>query len=90
MLKATRRWSCEICRRDFRQKYGVDYIEAHHKTALATYSSTHVVNPKDFALLCPNCHRAVHIHMKTWDSSYVEIADALRSTIQMSDRSQEH
>jgi putative restriction endonuclease len=45
-------------------KYKVKYIEAHRKKPISTYSSRRRITLSDFALLCPNCHRAVHINMK--------------------------
>jgi len=63
-------WVCEICKIDFQEKYGVNYIEAHHKTPISTYSEKHIITQRDLALLCPNCHKAVHIHMKINDLEY--------------------
>jgi putative restriction endonuclease len=77
-LKRSASWVCEICSRDFEAMYGVKYIEAHHKTPLATYTSEHPVSVKDLAMLCPNCHKAVHLHMR---SSNIDFEDA-RATIQ--------
>ncbi|WP_319757300.1 HNH endonuclease [Pseudomonas aeruginosa] len=72
-------WICEICKIDFQEKYGVKYIEAHHKTPISTYSARHTIKPQDLALLCPNCHKAVHIYMKNNDLEYNEIAILLTS-----------
>jgi putative restriction endonuclease len=66
-------WECEICQINFKEKYGVDYIEAHHKTPIYTYTEQYLISPKDLALLCPNCHKAVHIHMKKDGLEYDEI-----------------
>lgn len=66
-------WVCEICSRSFSELYGVEYIEAHHKVPLSTYSKECEIKPSDFALLCPNCHTAVHILMKKQDLDYDEI-----------------
>jgi putative restriction endonuclease len=76
-LKSTTSWLCDICNLDFSARYGVRYIEAHHKLALATYSASHAVRTEDLALLCPNCHKAVHIYMKKYDSGYNEIREIL-------------
>jgi putative restriction endonuclease len=70
--------NCEICNVRFSERYGVDYIEAHHKVPVATYSSTYTVTPEDFALLCPNCHRAVHIYMKKEGLEYSQIKKRLQ------------
>ncbi|WP_250514378.1 HNH endonuclease [Caballeronia sp. INDeC2] len=72
-LKSSEPWVCDICRADFESKYGVKYIEAHHKIPISTYASTSKVSTSDFALLCPNCHRAVHIYMKKEGLAYSQI-----------------
>jgi len=50
---------CEACgcvpEDDYR---GLDLIEAHHRIPLA--HGVRSTKPEDFAMLCPNCHRAVH------------------------------
>lgn len=73
-------WVCEICATDFEEKYGVKYIEAHHKTPISTYTGKHLIKPQDLALLCPNCHKAVHIHMKNSGLEYTEIVKGLKKT----------
>lgn len=72
-IKRSRSWICEICALDFQKKYGSPYIEAHHKTPIFTYTASHTVKASDLALLCPNCHKAVHIQMKQSSLSYEEI-----------------
>lgn len=72
-IKAAKSWSCEICAINFQSRYGHPYIEAHHKTPISSYSSSHTISASDLALLCPNCHKAVHIHMKQSNLSYEEI-----------------
>lgn len=79
VLKESRPWKCDICSVVFLEKYGVKYIEAHHKVPLSTYSSAHKVTPEEFSLLCPNCHKAVHIYMKAEGLDYYRIKDKLRS-----------
>jgi putative restriction endonuclease len=69
-LKRCVSWVCEICHEDFEAIYGVRYIEAHHKTPLATYTSECLVSVKDLAMLCPNCHKAVHLHMRSGDVDF--------------------
>tara|TARA_R110001592_G_C13176197_1_gene750364 strand:+ start:3516 stop:4283 length:768 start_codon:yes stop_codon:yes gene_type:complete len=76
-VKSLNNWICEICGIDFEKQYGVPYIEAHHKIPVSTYSENYLVQIEDFALLCPNCHKAVHIHMKESGKSYDEIRIAL-------------
>lgn len=73
-------WICEICGLDFNQKYGVRYIEAHHKIPISTYATNHTIKSKDLALLCPNCHKAVHIYMKSNGLEYNEIVKLLTLT----------
>lgn len=77
-LKASKSWSCEICEIDFQKTYGYPYIEAHHKTPISSYASNYTVTARDLALLCPNCHKAVHIHMKQSNLSYEEIKSKLQ------------
>lgn len=72
-LKEIQEWVCDICGFDFLSRYGVPYIEAHHKVPISTYSSSYKVSPSDLALLCPNCHKAVHIYMKREGLEYPEI-----------------
>ncbi|WP_202402123.1 HNH endonuclease [Shinella sp. AETb1-6] len=72
---------CEICDEDFSSRYGVSYIEAHHKTPISTFTAKRTVTAADFALLCPNCHRAVHIYMKREDREYSDIREIIRSKL---------
>ena len=65
---------CEICKAIPEKKYGLDIIEAHHKTPLSKIKKTTKVMPTDFAMLCPDCHRAVH---KVEDCDMKEISDRL-------------
>lgn len=76
-LKASNSSVCDICDIDFNATYGFDYIEAHHKVPMHYYSGEHAIDPSDFALLCPNCHKAVHIHMKESKALYEEIKRVL-------------
>ena len=76
-LKSVESWLCDICGEDFLIRYGVKYIEAHHKVPISTYSANYVVSLSDFVLLCPNCHKAVHIYMKKNDDEYAKIKNVL-------------
>jgi putative restriction endonuclease len=78
IVKERHEWICDVCGFDFLIRYGVMYIEAHHKVPISTYSSSYRVNPTDFALLCPNCHKAVHIYMKRDGLDYPQIREKLR------------
>lgn len=70
---------CDICGVGLVDRYGVECIEAHHKTPISTYSSSHIVGREDFALLCPNCHRAVHQYMKKRGLEYLQIKEMIRA-----------
>jgi len=76
-LKSAEAWVCDICGENFFAKYGVKYIEAHHMVPISTYSASYVVSLADFALLCPNCHKAVHIYMKKNGYEYEKIKNIL-------------
>jgi putative restriction endonuclease len=77
VLKSIEAWICDICSEDFFVKYGVKYIEVHHRIPISTYSSSHTISLSDLALLCPNCHKAVHIYMKKDGYDYAEIKKIL-------------
>lgn len=76
-IKTNADWVCEICKINFEKVYNFPYIEAHHKKAISTYDSLHQVATSDLALLCPNCHAAVHLYMKKTDLEYAEIKRVL-------------
>lgn len=71
----------EICGEDFMARYGVACIESHHKTPLATFTDDHEVKSEDLALLCPNCHRAVHAFMRQGDADYEGIRAQIRERL---------
>lgn len=73
ILKNTTQWNCDICNLDFKEKYGVPYIEAHHKIPISNSKTKYSIIKKDLVLLCPNCHKAVHINMKLYNQEYDEI-----------------
>lgn len=77
-LKENTDSTCEICHISFLEKYGVEYIEAHHKTPISDYTKPYTVKKSDFALLCPNCHIAVHIYMKKTGLEYRDIKKELQ------------
>ena len=77
-VKESNDWICDVCRLDFSVKYGVKYIEAHHKDPLKNAMSSKKTSLKDLVLLCPNCHRAVHAYMIVKASSeYKDIKEYL-------------
>jgi len=53
---------CEVCGFHFRERYGVDFdfIEAHHRAPLGASVAVRRTAEADLALLCANCHRAIH------------------------------
>ena len=81
-LKKNSEQICEICGLDYAGRYGVEYIEAHHKVPISTFTSEHIVKPEHLALLCPNCHKAVHIIMKQRELEYEAIQDQLISRLE--------
>lgn len=76
-IKSARRWICDICQMEFHVAYGVRYIEAHHKVPISISSGRYTVRLADFVLLCSNCHRAVHIHMRQHRLNYAGIKSIL-------------
>lgn len=56
--------ACEACDFNFNKTYGdrgSDFIECHHTKPLHTLESESNTNLDDFALLCANCHRMIHV-----------------------------
>lgn len=51
---------CEVCGFDFGKFYGIEYIEAHHRRAIADYDEDDETVVEDLAMLCANCHRMIH------------------------------
>lgn len=54
-------YQCEACEMTFEERYGEigkDFIEVHHKTAIA--DGERETKLEDLALLCSNCHRMIH------------------------------
>ena len=52
---------CEACDTEPMKKYGLEIIEAHHKIPLSESSGSRISTIEDFLLLCPSCHRAIHM-----------------------------
>jgi hypothetical protein len=67
---------CEICKIIPEKKYSLDLVEAHHRVPLSELKKSTKVKPSDFAMLCPNCHRAVH---KVMHCSMTDISTRLKS-----------
>jgi hypothetical protein len=55
---------CEACGLRPVPTYGHPLVDAHHRLPLSKYADAGKIetSPKDFAILCPTCHRAVHKH----------------------------
>ncbi|MEO1646185.1 MAG: HNH endonuclease, partial [Chloroflexota bacterium] len=51
---------CEVCGFNFDESYGIDYIEAHHTEPIASLEGETQNTIDAVALLCANCHRAIH------------------------------
>lgn len=57
------RITCEVCGMDPVERYGPNasqLCEVHHRTALAAAEISVKTGLADLAILCPNCHRAIH------------------------------
>lgn len=67
---------CEICRVVPEMAYKEDTIEAHHRTPLNKLAGSTKVMPSDLAMICPNCHRAVH---KVENCSMPEVTKRLKA-----------
>lgn len=52
---------CEVCGLNPEERFGFDIIEAHHRIPLAVADGPIETGANDFAMLCPNCHRSVHL-----------------------------
>lgn len=51
---------CVICGFSFKQRFGKDFIECHHKTPISQ-TGVRETTLDDLALVCANCHRMLHI-----------------------------
>jgi hypothetical protein len=55
--------ACEVCRFDFAATYGNDlhgFADVHHLAPLSRATGKVVTTLKDLAILCANCHWAIH------------------------------
>jgi len=67
------RLACEVCGFDFGQTYGSQAegcIECHHAIPLSELGRKHVSRTRDLALLCANCHRAIH-----WTRPWLQVEE---------------
>lgn len=54
--------ACEACGTRLGERYGLaDFVEAHHNKPLSLAVKERRASIKDISLLCPNCHRAIHL-----------------------------
>ena len=51
---------CEVCGFLFKDFYGFDFIECHHKNPMAQKGKSGETSLDDLALVCSNCHRMIH------------------------------
>ena len=55
---------CEVCLIEPEKKYDLEIegtiLECHHLIPLSEISKVKIPKVSDFAILCPNCHRAIH------------------------------
>jgi putative restriction endonuclease len=82
-LKMSRLWICDICELTSMDCYGVEFIEAHHKTPVHLKNSSGKVELEEFALLCPNCHTAIHILMTSGANEYSILRRSMRQRLKM-------
>lgn len=84
-IKSVTEPACDICEENPSDRYGVPVIDAHHRKPVTAWTDEHEVTPDDIALVCPNCHRAVHACMRQGEDSYEAIRDQLRLRLVVSD-----
>ncbi len=60
VLNETGKLACEACGFDFKQVYGEDFAEAHHRALLSAVETETETTLNDLAILCANCHRMIH------------------------------
>jgi predicted HNH restriction endonuclease len=51
---------CECCGFSFKEKYGLDFIEAHHRKPISELDGPVKAKVEDLAPVCANCHRMLH------------------------------
>ncbi|MDM1377656.1 MULTISPECIES: HNH endonuclease [Myroides] len=67
---------CEICEFSFIEKFGIEFIECHHKTPISQSGVTQTTLD-DLSLVCANCHRMLH---KQFDGKFLSM-DVLKERI---------
>jgi 5-methylcytosine-specific restriction protein A len=64
VLAKTGRLACAACDLDFGERYGErgdGFIECHHTIPVSSLRPGERTKIEDLVLLCPNCHRMVHV-----------------------------
>lgn len=80
-VKKERDWICEMCNLKMDNIYKISFIEGHHKVPLSKSGIT-ITNKEDIALLCPNCHTAIHKFMKLYEEiNYSELKTKIANHI---------
>jgi predicted HNH restriction endonuclease len=73
--------ACEVCGFKFSDKYleADNFIECHHLMPLNKLEGKTAIRLEDLALLCSNCHRVAHIHLRKHDGrlSVSELKNAI-------------
>ena len=66
-MRAKERWGqsdphlrCEVCDFSFVLRYGIPYVEAHHRVPLSKSEGRRPTRLDELARVCANCHRALH------------------------------
>ncbi len=77
---------CECCRFSFCKTYGKKYIECHHIKPLAKFGKNgEIIELKDLAALCANCHRMIHRLLiddnEKYEKNYPSSMDDLKKLI---------
>lgn len=81
-IKSMRDHVCDICGSRPDDIYGVEIIEGHHKVPVSSFDDNHEVTDEDIALLCPNCHRAVHRMMGEDESAtYSSVKEEIKALL---------
>ena len=70
---------CQCCNTNPRDKYGInaiDFLELHHIVPLKMRKGSWntITKESDVALICPNCHRAIHKLMSTDENLTISIS----------------
>ena len=56
---------CEICKFNFFDIYGEEFIEAHHIKPVCELKDNEITKIEDLVMVCSNCHRMLH-RQKPW------------------------